>query len=228
MSSPLITCIIPAFNAEAFLAEAIDSIVGQSYGGTEIIVVDDGSTDTTGAIIAGYGARVVGLRQENAGPAAALNAGIRSARGELVAFLDADDLWDRDKLARQLSRIEAKPGIEITYGLAQNFWSSDLAVPAEPLRERLAKPFPAPALTMLARRELFPRVGLFNQARPHGYTTEWLVLAREHGVAIDQFDTVLAQRRLHPGNRSRQHAGRSRDEFLHLMKEHLNRRRSKE
>jgi len=228
VAAPLISCIVPAFNAERFLAEAIDSIARQTYASTEIIVVDDGSTDATGAIIASRGQSVVGERQVNAGPAAALNTGIRSARGELVAFLDADDVWVPDKLTLQLERFAAEPAIDVTYGQAQNFWDGDMAEPEARLKERLAEPFPAPGVSMLARRCVFDSVGLFNAELAHGYATEWLLRAREHGVVIDDVASVLVRRRLHQDNRSRQLAGQSRDEFLHLMKEHLDRRRRTE
>lgn len=228
MWSPLVSCIIPAYNAEPYLAEAIDSIVAQSYASTEIIVVDDGSTDATGSVIAGYGHRVVALRQDNAGPAAALNAGIRIATGELVAFLDADDVWIPDKLTQQLARFEAHPAIDITYGHAQNFWDAEMAAPTARLNDRLAEPFPAPGLSMLARRQVFDSVGLFNQTRGHGFAIEWMLLARERGVVVDQVASVLVRRRLHATNRSRQLAANSREEFLHLMKEYLDRRRRAE
>lgn len=225
MWSPLVSCIIPAFNAEPFLTEAIDSVVQQTYPSTEIIVVDDGSTDATGAVVASYGRRVVGLHQDNAGPAAALNAGIGIAQGELVAFLDADDVWIPDKLTQQLARFQAQPAIDITYGQAQNFWDSTLAAPAARLKDRIAQPFPAPGLTMLARRRVFDTVGLFNTERAHSFAPEWLLLARDHGVIVDQVDSVLVRRRLHGANRSRQLAEDSREEFLHLLKAHLDRRR---
>lgn len=224
MTQPLISCIIPAYNAAAFLAEAIDSIVAQTYPSIEILVVDDGSTDATAAVMEGYGERIISLHQANAGPAAALNAGIRAARGELIAFLDADDVWVADKLARQAGRLEAQP-IDITSGRAQNFWDAAMGTPAAELRERLSQPFAAPALTMLARRRLFDSVGLFEEERAHSFAPDWLLRARQRGVVVDDDDAILTLRRLHPGNRSRLLASGSRDEFLRLLKDHLDRRR---
>lgn len=225
MAPALVSCIIPAFNAEAHLAEVINSIARQTDGPTEIIVVDDGSTDATPAVIERYGARIVGLRQANAGPAAALNTGIRVARGELVAFLDADDVWLADKLARQRARLEARPEIDVTSGRAQNFWDAAMAAPTPLVAERLAEPFPAPGLTMLARRVAFDTIGLFRTERAHSYAADWLLRAREQGAVIDEDAAVLVRRRLHPGNRSRHLTASSREEFLLLLKEHLDRRR---
>ena len=100
MTKPnLISCIVPVFNGERYLAEALDSILAQTWRPLEVIVVDDGSTDGTAHIAAGYGAEVSYIHQANAGPAAARNRGLDAARGEFIAFLDADDLWHKDKLS---------------------------------------------------------------------------------------------------------------------------------
>src|SRR5690349_13432849 len=98
---PLISVIVPVYNGSDFLSEAIDSIRQQMYGSIEIIVVDDGSTDSTPQIIESFANSIQSIRQDNAGPAAARNAGIRLAHGEVIGFLDADDLWPPDKLKIQ-------------------------------------------------------------------------------------------------------------------------------
>ena len=103
---PLVSVIIPAFNAERFLAEAIDSVLAQDYPELDIIVIDDGSTDATPVIVAGHGERVRLISQANSGCAAARNAGIRAARGEYVAFLDADDVWWPHKIRTQVDALK--------------------------------------------------------------------------------------------------------------------------
>ena len=113
--APLVSCIIPVFNGARFLGEAVDSILAQTYRPCEVIVVDDGSTDATGDVIAGYGERVVAVRQPNRGEAAARNAGVRAARGALVAFLDADDLWGPEKLTRQAAKLGEDPRIDLCF-----------------------------------------------------------------------------------------------------------------
>jgi glycosyltransferase involved in cell wall biosynthesis len=95
MKSPLVSCIVPVFNGERYLREALDSILAQTYGPIEIIVADDGSTDETAALVADYGDQMRYLFQPNAGTAAACNLGITAAQGDFVAFLAADDLWHR-------------------------------------------------------------------------------------------------------------------------------------
>src|SRR5688572_18418487 len=99
MSDPLIICIVPSFNSSRYLSEALDSILAQTYRPLEVIVADDGSTDATAAIVGAYGDRIRFVKQVTAGPASTRNLGLHSAAGEFVAFLDADDLWHREKLS---------------------------------------------------------------------------------------------------------------------------------
>ena len=104
-----VSALIPVFNGGRFLTLAIDSALAQAGVTIEIIVVDDGSTDETPALLAGYGDRLVVVRQTNRGLAAARNAGLARARGDVVAFLDADDSWEPEKSREQLAYLEAHP-----------------------------------------------------------------------------------------------------------------------
>src|SRR5438093_12571348 len=108
MKQSMISCVVPVFNGERYLAEALESILEQSYRPLEIIVADDGSTDGTRAVVAHYGTQVRYLWQPNSGPAAARNLGLSAARGEFVAFLDADELGHPEKLERQMARFAAR------------------------------------------------------------------------------------------------------------------------
>lgn len=101
-SHPLVSVIIPTFNRGWILQEAIDSVLAQDYVNFELIVVDDGSTDNTAEILSGYRDRITVLAQRNQGVSAARNRGIQAAAGELIAFLDSDDLWLPPKLSRQV------------------------------------------------------------------------------------------------------------------------------
>jgi glycosyltransferase involved in cell wall biosynthesis len=107
-----VSCIVPVFNGERFVAEALESILAQTYRPIDVIVADDGSTDGTAAILSGYGGRIRVVTQPTAGPAATRNLGLEAARGEFVAFLDADDVWHPEKLAKQVRRFAARPGLQ--------------------------------------------------------------------------------------------------------------------
>src|SRR5579883_2718722 len=96
---PLVSVVIPTYNYGHFLGRALASVFAQTYAPIECIVVDDGSTDDTPAVLAQYGDRVRVIKRQRGGPAAARNAGVEAAKGEFVAFLDADDWWAKDKIA---------------------------------------------------------------------------------------------------------------------------------
>lgn len=113
---PLISVIVPAYNCAAYLGAALDSIFAQEYPRLEVIVVDDGSSDGTVAVAQRYGARVRLISQSNAGPAAARNRGLASARGTFIAFLDGDDLWLEGKLLQQARYLLSHPEASVVYG----------------------------------------------------------------------------------------------------------------
>jgi glycosyltransferase involved in cell wall biosynthesis len=111
--NPLVSVVMPAFNAERYIAESVDSVLSQTFQDFEIIIVDDGSTDKTIEIVGKYGSRVKVISQENSGPSRARNTGIMSAAGRYIAFLDSDDLWTEDKLEVQVGFMESNPRIDM-------------------------------------------------------------------------------------------------------------------
>lgn len=104
--NPLVSVIIPTFNRAGVVTRAIDSVLGQTYHPVEVVVVDDGSTDETPEVLKSYGNAIVSVVQDNAGPSAARNRGIRESKGDLIAFLDSDDLWLATKLERQVDLLQ--------------------------------------------------------------------------------------------------------------------------
>jgi glycosyltransferase involved in cell wall biosynthesis len=193
----------------------------------EVIVADDGSTDGTARVAAGYGEQVRYLRQANAGPAAARNLGLSAARGEFVAFLDADDLWHPEKLARQVARFQARPKLELCLTQVQNFWTPEVQAKVPRFDEHpLSRPFPGyMAQALLARRALFNTVGWFNTDLQHGDVKDWFLRAAERGVVTEVLTDTLVYRRLHQTNMSHDKFVANREEHLQLVKAALDRRR---
>lgn len=226
-SAPLVNCIIPVFNGALYLAPAIESVLVQSEGRVEIVVVDDGSTDETATVAQSFGHDIRYVHQENAGPATAINHGWRVSSCPFITVLDADDLWTADRLARQLAHFDEQPSLEISLGNVLNFWEEELQEEADKFSgHRLSEPIAAFSVSaMLARRSLLDSVGMLNVDRRHSFSTDWFVRARERSVVLEQLPNVVLHRRLHPKNRSRQFAGRSRNEYLDLLRQSLNRKR---
>ncbi len=168
-----VSVIIPTYNRLPFLKKAVGSVLDQSYDGFELIVVDDGSHDGTAEWVEGLGEGVVYLRQERRGPSAARNAGIGTARTDLVAFLDSDDWWHREKLALQLAEMEKEPDYPISHTGEVWYRRGKLLEQREKHRKYHGRIFkrclPICAVSMstvIARRELFDRVGLFDEELP--------------------------------------------------------------
>ena len=115
VAEPLVSVIIPTYNNAAYLVESVESVLNQSYRNIELIVVDDGSTDNTQAVLAGFGDRLRYVRKANGGPSSARNLGIQMARGQLIAFQDADDLWLPEKLALQVAYFHLHPEVGVVF-----------------------------------------------------------------------------------------------------------------
>jgi glycosyltransferase involved in cell wall biosynthesis len=227
MTPGLVSCIIPVFNGERYLDETIGSVLAQTYAPTEPIVVDDGSTDGTRNLVQVYGERVRYLHQTNAGHAAARNRGLVAATGKFVAFLDADDLWHREKLERQMTRFRARPELDVCVTYVSNFWSPDVGE-TDPASDDPDVTRPVPgyrSVTLLARMRAFDTVGPFDPALRHGNDTDWFLRAAECGIVMELLSDVLVHRRLHAENRSRRLAAASQREYLHIIKASLDRRR---
>jgi glycosyltransferase involved in cell wall biosynthesis len=116
MAAPTFSVVIPVYNGASTIAGAIESVLGQTYPASELIVVDDGSTDDTVRVVAGYGKRIVCLRQPNAGVSAARNNGAQCAKGEWLAFLDADDWYYADRLRWHAEWIARDSGLDFLTG----------------------------------------------------------------------------------------------------------------
>ena len=216
---PLVSIIIPVFNGERFLREAVESVLAQKYSPVEIIIVDDGSTDGTATVARSFPETVRYLHQTNHGPAAARNRGIEQAQGNLIAFADADDLWPSHKLELQLPYLIRDSKIDIVLGRIQQVL----------LSETQAKEIGDPAFSVnlgsaVIRRSCFERVGLFDETMRYSEDVDWFMRAREGAAAIMTIDAVTLFYRQHEQNMTR---GKSTSELnvLKALKKSLDRRR---
>lgn len=217
-----VSVVIAAYNADAYVAEAIDSVLGQSRAPDEVIVVDDGSTDRTSAILAGYGDRIVHLSQPNCGQAVAVNRALKAATGDVLGFCDADDLWTPRKLEWQLDRLAST---EAVFGKVRQFVSPELS---EAERQRMQPAIEVHRgglkLCMLVRREAFDRIGPFDETLPATFFTEWLGRAKRMGLQIAHLDEIVALRRLHRGNGGRTNAAAQDLETLLALRKAIKKR----
>lgn len=215
-ATTLVSVVIPAYNCGAYIALAVQSALDQDYPNKEVIVVDDGSTDNTAEVLAGFGQRIVVVRQPNSGVAAARNCGMQTARGELIALLDADDLWLPGKLRKQVEYLSAHPELGGVY-CAWREWRSDangeFTVPhlSSHDTERAGiepqgsgwlynKLFLDPIIhttTLLMRREIMEQVGKFDHALRRGQDYDyWFRMSRL--APIHKLNAVLSLYRIHP------------------------------
>jgi glycosyltransferase involved in cell wall biosynthesis len=223
MDLPLVSVIIPVFNGEKFLEEAITSVLRQEYSPLEIVIVDDGSTDRTEQIAQGCGHGIRYLRQPNSGPSAARNRGLKIARGSMIAFLDADDVWPSGKLNFQLPYLINNPSLEIVMGRIQLMRLSGTI--EGPVFEDFGEPCMSVNLGgAVFRRSVFYKVGLFDETMRYSEDVDWFMRAREGGVSIAVIDPVTLFYRLHDQNMTRER-NLSDLHFFKALKKSLDRRR---
>jgi len=222
----LVSVVVPAFNAEATLAEALASIRLQGMGSAlEIIVVDDGSSDRTAAVAAAC-PDVHLIRQPNAGPAAARNRGIAAARGEFLAFLDADDHWKPRRLPLLVQLLRDHSEIDLVQGLIQR--QRQRISPAGEIT--LQPEFPPYNFINLGagvyRRKLFERVGWLDESLSNAEDTDWILRAWEAGARKLVYPEVFLYYRVHDASMTLG-GTRNRLSVVKILHRHLTRLRSK-
>lgn len=204
-----ISAIIPAFNASDFILEAIDSVAQQTIKGVEIVIVDDGSSDNTVDVIRGCGKAVKLFTQSNQGPSEARNRGVREASGEFIAFLDADDLWEAEKLRRQVAAIGEHDGLcyadRINFGqlsALSELQSDGVFQPCgDVYRDLLLCNFITTS-SVLMRRQRFLDLGGFNKSLRVAHDWDlWLRVAEHDTVAF--CPEPLVRYRVHPSGISK-------------------------
>ena len=224
----LISCIVSSFNSEKYIAEAISSILDQTYKHTEIIVADGGSTDNTKEVIQRFNSNIKFITQKILSPAETRNLGFQSSKGNYVAFLDADDLWHPEKLTRQMIRFTENPETDLCITYAEMFWSEDLKNEKIIFRNHpRTKSIPGYATTtLLAKKKVFEIAGKFNKDLWFTDATEWFIRVKGLGLKIHMIEEPLTYHRVHQSNLTKRKSEESREEFLALVKSVLDRKKT--
>lgn len=204
-----ISVVIPAYNASRFVAETLRSVLGQTLPADEILVIDDGSTDDTAAVAESFGPPVRVIRRANARQAASRNFGVQESASEWIAFVDADDLWEANKLARQMEELARHPLADLCYTARVDFVEQDgriefgnvtPAPPPENIRKALFRNTAFMPSSVIIRRSTFLAAGGFDTQIKIGEDWDlWLRLLHA-GVAFAACPEPLLLYRIHPGS----------------------------
>lgn len=224
---PLISVVIPVYNGERYVGEAIQSVLDQDYRPVEVVVLNDGSTDGTADVVDNFGDAIRHVYQENHGLGDARNKGVGASTGEYVAFLDADDVWTSQKLTRQMAAFRSDHTLDMCFGDVAQFVSPelpegktrDLHVNAKPQRGH----HPG---TMLLKRTTFDLVGPFRNDRQFGEFIDWYARATELSLNMFSISHVVMKRRLHNQNMGIQKRD-ARQDYARVLGEVIRRRRQK-
>jgi len=201
-SQPLISIIVPVFNGEAYIADALQSIFEQTYTRFEVLVVDDGSTDNSKNIANSFDIKY--SYQKNQGVAVARNQGIAGAIGEYITFLDQDDTWLPDKLQKQVDLMlsNADLGYVLTHQmlhLVEGAEEGPAWLREKQLNTALIGYLPS---ALMVRRSVFSKIGIFDPNYKTGSDGEWFFRAKDNHIRMEILQDVLVHRKIHRFNHS--------------------------
>ncbi|MEL7069004.1 MAG: glycosyltransferase family A protein [Cyanobacteria bacterium J06581_3] len=207
---PRVTVVIPVYNSLDYLPDAVESALEQTFGDIEVIIVNDGSSDNTEQwVLSQSDPRIILISQENLGKSAARNRGIAASKGEYIAFLDADDLWETTKLEKQVRCLESAPDVGLVYtwtALADESGQPTGRILASPAEGNVWKPLMlknilACGSTPMVRRQCFEVAGLFSSDLPLAQDWDmWIRIAARYEFAL--IKQPLVRYRKHTGNTS--------------------------
>jgi glycosyltransferase involved in cell wall biosynthesis len=230
--SPLVSVVIAAYNEQAYIAEALHSVLAQTHHPIELIVVDDGSIDGTAEITAQIathnGGRSLELVQvAHHGQSAARNAGLKRFSGQYWTIFDADDVMPPDRLTHQVAHLQQHPEHDIVLGLTEAFITPGQPKPPHynPLWDD--GPFPGHAGTMMARRAVLDTVGGYDESMALGEDLDWQARAKAAGIRAGALDHVCLHYRIHRANTSSDTRA-NRAATLQLLRASVQRRRGHE
>jgi glycosyltransferase involved in cell wall biosynthesis len=218
-----ISVIIPAYNREAYVADAIESALRQTLPPGEVIVVNDGSTDRTAEIARSYGEKVRCISQENLGCGAARNTGLNEARGNLIAFLDSDDIWLDQKLEVQSAYLADHPETDMVFCHMKPFLSPEIN-PADALKFDPREIVACNACALLAPRHAFAKAGPFPSGKSVAEFIPWFSGACDAGLTHHILPELFLLRRVHLTNSV--HNPEIRSSYMRFLKQRLDRARN--
>lgn len=226
MENLLFSVIIPVYNGEKFLGETLESVVNQDYDPFEVIVVDDGSTDSSAEIIKSF-STVRYIYQKNQGNSFARNQGIKVSKGELIALIDQDDMWKPNKLSIHAKFYMEHPEVDHTTAKHRRFLSRGVRRPTWCREEWLQNDFTdyGPG-SIVFRRKTFELVGEFDTSLVLGNDTDWLLRAKDKGIKMAILPEVLLLKRVHDDNQS-QEFGRVNSELLEIFRRSIKRNKER-
>jgi glycosyltransferase involved in cell wall biosynthesis len=224
MNKQIVSVIIPVYNCERYLGDAVNSIIKQDYRPIEIIVVDDGSNDGTADIARSY-KEVQYIYQPNQGPCSARNTGVAAAQGEFIAFLDADDIWLPNKLRIQVDYLITNPEIGFVVAKGQMHIEKGIEKPPWYRKHLFEEDFDCfrPS-SMVVRRNVLEKVGLWNPDFRYGETGEWLSRAKDMGISYAILPETLLVLRVHDQNLT-YNLDKVRSNILSALKASVDRKR---
>ncbi len=196
-----VSVIIPVYNGESFIMEALESVLRQDCLPKEIIVVDDGSTDQTAKILSDLPGGIRYFRQKNQGPASARNRGILTAKEPILAFLDIDDLWVPNKLSTQINYMAQHPEIQYTIANFKYFLEKGCDPPPGFKKELLEGSHVGRLMgTLVARKTVFDQIGLFDTTFKTAEDVDWFSRTNDRQIAMAVLPQVLLHKRVHDKN----------------------------
>lgn len=220
----IISVIIPAYNSAVYLSEAIESVLQQTVPPQEIIVVDDGSTDNTRSVVKKFMDDVQYVYQENAGVATARNKGLDISKGDLITFIDADDIWLKNKTELQLELFQQNPQLEMIIGFLQRVQKNCTEDSFKVFDRDGSGIFVLSLGSTLIRREVFRKVGCFDEEMRLSEDLDWFLRAREAGINVEVQEDVVQLYRQHDSNTTKNRLTTNRY-MLRAFKKSLKRRR---
>ena len=220
---PAVTVVVPAYNRQAYIAEALESVFRQRYRPLDVVVVDDGSTDATAAVACSFPVRC--LSTDHSGVAAARNRGLDAAGGDLIAFLDADDAWTDGSLARRVRHLLEHPRADFVLGRTALF--GDTARLSRVRTGLVTETQPGVLTTFVGWRAAVEAVGRFDESYALAEDVDWFARARDAGVVCARLDDVCARYRVHWANTTLQRRADLGSSVARALRASLERRRAR-